>query len=332
MIQEVYRNIFLQEIPLAGNPLKAVNCYVIKGEAESDGGGNLIVDTGFNTEPCKEALMEGILALGLDMTKTALLITHLHSDHSGLAAALNNEGIPVYAGRIDGAMVNEMAGRAYWEVFEGYKVSFDLIQDQVSLEDHPGYRYCPKGPVPFKLLDEGDILRVGEYCFEVIDIPGHTPGHIGLYERKHKLFFCGDHILDRITPNIAFWGFDRDILAVYFESLKKVAAFQVDYLFTAHRNIVRDHRRRINELLEHHQRRLQEILEILKTGEKTVKEIAARMHWDLKAAGWQDFPRSQKWFAAGEAMSHLEHLVYEGKAGKRCSDGILYYFISCLTE
>ncbi|MBB6214399.1 glyoxylase-like metal-dependent hydrolase (beta-lactamase superfamily II) [Anaerosolibacter carboniphilus] len=319
MIQ-VYPNIYQLEIPLPNNPLKAINSYIIVSEDR-----NLIIDTGFNIEICRDALMKGVQELGIDLKKTNLLITHLHSDHSGLAAALNQEGVKVYAGAIDGNMINEMTKREYWEKFEAYNTLFGLGKDGISFEEHPGYKYSPKKPIDFDSLREGDILDLGEYVFQVVDIPGHTPGHIGLYERKHKLFFGGDHILDKITPNIAFWGFDQDILSVYFNSLKKVYGYDIDYLFTAHRNVLRDHKRRIDELLQHHKKRLDEIMEIIKNERRTVRDIAARMHWDLRYDTWEDFPGPQKWFAAGEAMSHLEHLVSVGAAEKAKENGILYY-------
>ncbi len=59
---------------------------------------------------------------------------------------------------------------------------------------------------------------MGDYKFTVIDIPGHTPGHIALYDPSKKVMISGDHILDPITPNIAFWGFEWNILDVYFKS------------------------------------------------------------------------------------------------------------------
>ncbi|MCR2045192.1 MBL fold metallo-hydrolase [Anaerosalibacter massiliensis] len=62
----------------------------------------------------------------------------------------------------------------------------------------------PKESIDFIPLEEGNKIEIGDYSFEVVDIPGHTPGHIGLYERDKKIFFCGDYVLDRITPNIAF--------------------------------------------------------------------------------------------------------------------------------
>lgn len=320
IVIQVYPNIYQIEIPLPNNPLRAVNSHVIISEDR-----NLIIDTGFNSEACRAALMGGIQELGIDLKKTDLLITHLHSDHSGLAAELNQEGVRVYAGAIDGHMINEMTKKEYWERFEEYNVLFGLGQDGISFEEHPGYKYCPKKPIDFDALGEGDILHIGRYGFEVVDIPGHTPGQIGLYEKKHKLFFCGDHILDKITPNIAFWGFDQDILFVYFNSLKKVGAFDIDYLFTAHRNIIRDPKRRIDELLQHHKKRLDEIMGIIKGERRTVRDTASRMHWDLRYDTWDDFPGPQKWFAAGEAMSHLEHLAAIGLAEKTQENGILYY-------
>lgn len=320
MVIEVYPNIYMQEIPLPKNPLRAINSYIILSKDR-----NLIIDSGFNTEECRNAFMEGINELGIDLNKTDLLITHLHSDHSGLAAALNKEGARIYAGKIDGKMINEMAGQAYWDKFEGYKKLFDLEKDNVSFDNHPGYKYCPKEPIEFISLDEGDSINIGDYYFEVVNIPGHTPGHIGLYEKNHKLFFCGDHILHKITPNIAFWGFEQDILSVYFNSLKKVHEYDIKHLFSAHRSTVANHKERIHELLNHHDARLKEIMGIIKNDKKSVRDTAASMHWELRYSNWEDFPNPQKWFASGEAMSHLEHLYSIGKAERTKEDGILYY-------
>ena len=320
MIEEVYSDIFKLEIPLHNNPLRSVNSYIIKSEDRS-----LIIDTGFNSEECRQAFRSGIQELGISLDKADLLVTHLHSDHCGLAAALNREGVPVYAGEIDGRMINEMAGIQFWNNFESYKRAFDLEKDNVSFHNHPGYRYCPKEPVKFRTVREGDRIDAGRYSFKVIDIPGHTPGHIGLYEEKHRLFFCGDHILDRITPNIAFWGFGQDILAVYFGSLRKVYEYDIDYLLTAHRNIIKDHRSRINEILAHHHMRLSEIEAIIRYKPATVRDTAASMHWELKYGRWEDFPSPQKWFAAGEAMSHLEHLYMTGKAERSEIEDKLHY-------
>lgn len=320
MIRKVYKNTYLLELTLPNNPLKAINIYIIKGEDKS-----LIIDTGFNLEECKDKLLTALKNLEIEISNVELFITHLHSDHCGLAAMFKNLGCKVYAGHIDGRIINKMTEIEYWKEFGKQKIMLDLAKDNVSFYDHPGYRYCPKENVDFTYLDEGKSIQIGEYFFEVVNIPGHTPGHIGLYERKHKLFFGGDHILDQITPNIGFWGFEQNILGTYFNSLGKLYSYEIDYLFPAHRNIIRDHTRRINEIIFHHKDRLKEIITILGDGQLTVRDVASNMNWRIRASSWEEFPSPQKWFATLEAMAHLEHLYYINKLKKDIVDGKIYY-------
>lgn len=320
LITKVYENIYSVEVVLPNNPLKAINVYVIK-----DGDKGLIIDTGFNMEECRDVIFRALEELNINISNIELFITHLHADHSGLASVFEKLGVEIYAGEIDGRLINEMTDMEYWEKFEAQKVLFDLERDNVSFDDHPGYKYCLKEKVDFNYVKEGKGIQVGEYFFEVIDIPGHTPGHIGLYERKHKLFFGGDHILDQITPNIGFWGFDENILATYFNSLAKIYTYDIDYLFPSHRNVIKDHNRRINEIIAHHKERLNEVMVILKDGESTVRDVAAKMSWRIRADSWEGFPIPQKWFAAGEAMSHLEHLYCIDKIDKDKINGKLYF-------
>ncbi len=320
MLTNVYPSVYQLELKLPDNPLRVINTYLIKGSVR-----NLIIDTGFNTEDTRKTLLDAMDELKMTRDQTDLLVTHLHSDHSGLAAHLGKVGMTVYTGKKDGALLNEMTRRSYWKKFEELNLLMGMAQDHITFEEHPGFKYCPKETVDYHLLVEGDVIDLGDFRFSVLDIPGHTPGHIGLYEADKQLLFSGDHILDRITPNIAFWGFEQDILAVYLNSLDKVRPLCVDYCFTAHRNILRDHTRRIDELKGHHVKRLAEIMAILDSGPKTVRQIAASMKWDLRIESWELFPANQKWFAAGEALSHLEHLTATGLSKKQLENGILYY-------
>ena len=55
MTEQIYKNpdIYKIYVPLPNNPLKNLNCYVIKTKDK-----NLIIDTGFNIEECYNALKE----------------------------------------------------------------------------------------------------------------------------------------------------------------------------------------------------------------------------------------------------------------------------------
>jgi len=320
MAQELYNNIFMQSIPLPKNPLRVLNCYIIKSEER-----NLIIDTGFNLKACMDAMMEGITETGIDLEKTDLLITHNHTDHSGLAHAMSSMVDKIYIGKTDSVYLNAQATGGHWERLKKMTRLFGLEKDNMVLGSDQAKGFSPGGKVDLTLLSEGDTIEVGEYVFEVVDIPGHTPGHIGLYERNHKLFFCGDHILGKISPNISFWGFESDILAIFIESLKKVYEFDINHLFSAHGIPVLNYRKRITELIEHHEHRLEEILGIIKHEEKSVRDTAASMEWNTRDKGWAEMPTTQKWFASSETMAHLEHLFWMGKADRREQDGIIYY-------
>ena len=57
-------------------------------------------------------------------------------------------------------------------------------------------RYHVKPAMAERLLNDGDIIDLGDRAFEVIHTPGHSPGGIGLFERKTGIFLSGDVIYD----------------------------------------------------------------------------------------------------------------------------------------
>lgn len=325
-MREVYKNIYLEELPLPNNPLKYLNFYIIKGQEKS-----MIIDTGFNREDTKEDIMKVFKELNLKPENTILFLTHLHSDHTGLATYLEEIGLTIYASKMDGDLLNNSVEKSdsMWQDTIQQGVWQGLEEDKLDIEDHPGFKFRPTAHINFISAIPGEYIQIGEYNFEIIDLKGHTPGIVGLYEKEHKILFCGDHILGKITPNITFWGFQYgDILGTYLESLDYVYNMDINYLFSSHRFLIDDHRNRIKELYNHHAKRLDESREALKkSGRSTVRTVTKQLHWDIKSKNWDEFPKSQKWFAAGEAHAHLEHLRALGEVTMEEEDGVLYYFI-----
>lgn len=324
MIKEVYKDIYQVGVELPNNPLQQLNTYVIKGEDRS-----LLIDTGFNREECRENLMAGLKELNIDLDKLDVFATHLHADHTGLLNEFAESNVGevinldrnIYASATDGFMINDMSRIEHWEEMEEQVTLFDIKQDGVTYHHHPAYKFCAPARINFTIVREGDIISVGDYNFEVIEVPGHTPGQVNLFEREHKVYISGDHILDIITPNIAFWGFDTRDLHTYFESLEKVRDFDIDLILPAHRMIMDDHPRRVDELIQHHKDRLQEVFDIMEGGDFfSVREITSNMTWRIRARNWDEFPPAQKWFATGEAMAHLEYFHNEGMVERKMGD------------
>ncbi len=323
MIEAVFPDLFRIEVPLPGNPLKSVNAYVVRG-----GSRNLVVDTGMNRPECRDALRAGLEELGIDEQRTDFFITHFHADHLGLATAFAAANARVYlnepeaaylaARRTPGSFQAELAEHARMEGFPEEAIR------QV-LEQHPGFKYSPPNYPEFEILHDGDRLCVGDYEFTCIHTPGHTIGHLCLHEPRKRLLISGDHVLGDITPNIASWTDDSDMLGRYFANLDKVGLLEVDLVLPGHRRMLRNLQGRIRELKAHHAKRLEEACSLLESGPCTAYDVASRMKWDISAASWEAFPLMQKWFATGEAGSHLRHLLEIGSLTRTIRDGVFLY-------
>jgi len=213
--------------------------------------------------------------------------------------------------------MRDAQNQKYWDTLATDSIKMGFPPDQIlRYEDHPGYKQNNKSTFETVTLRPGDRLSYERYNFEVIDLSGHTPGQIGLYEPEHKLLFAGDHILNKITPNITYWDDEFDALGVYMQNLRKVRELDIKHVFTAHRQPVEDVYARIDQLLAHHERRLNLCIEMLEKKPCTVYEISHGLNWDFGGGDFSKFPITQKWFAAGEAYAHVEHLYHTGKINK----------------
>ncbi len=194
-----------------------------------------------------------------------------------------------------------------------------------SLEHHPGKKFGPQESVDYVGLSDHDTIAIGDYTLRVVTTPGHTPGHICLYEPDAKFFISGDHVLGDITPHIQAWGDGEDPLGEFITSLQRVDTLDIDLCLPGHRELVEDCSGRIGELIEHHHERAAEVVAILDDGPKTAYDIAGLMTWDIRARSWEDFPVMQRWFATGEAIAHIRFLEARGSVGRASENGLVLY-------
>lgn len=328
MAQEILPGLYKIDVPLPKNPLKALNCYVIKGNER-----NLIIDTGFDRAECRTALFAGLQELNVDLSKTDLFITHLHADHSGMIHRVASPASKVYASKPDAEIIIDGAsqGGQFRNQMGKYaeRSGFPIEELDAAVGKHPGYRYGAKGPLNFTYVSEGDTIEAAGYRFTCICTPGHTPAHMCLYEESKKILVSGDHILDNITPNIALWSDRYNSLQMYLDSLDKVARLEVTLTLPGHRSLMGDCKPRIAELKKHHEHRLAEVLEIItREGRLNAYQTAAQMTWDMTYKSWDDFPVTQRWFALGEAISHLKYLVDKGSICQTSEGEKIYYTVN----
>ena len=200
MLTKIADNIYKKVVPLPNNPLREINAYIITGEKPGDK--SLLIDTGFNRPECEEALQSAFDELKID--KVDVFITHLHSDHCGLVPKFAKKDSIIYSGETDGELMNFEAGNLYWAILDDMFLKFGFPKAEFgrNTDIHPGRKYVHDSKIDFTYVNEGDVLEYGGYRLKAILTPGHTPGHMCLYDEEKKIFFCGDHILGTITPNI----------------------------------------------------------------------------------------------------------------------------------
>lgn len=297
--------------------LNHVHLYLVEADA-----GFILIDTGVNTPEAFASLKRKLGDLGLDFNAiTQVVITHFHSDHCGQAAHIRElAGAEIVMGRMERTIFERVQSHSD-EAREEQFVRHGLPTSQAS-------RYAEVLPqlkrlaVPFDVdlhVDHGQTLLAKRRRLEAFVTPGHTPGHVCLFMPEEKIMFSGDHILQKITPNISFHSYSgADPLGEYLDSLRATLRLGATLLLPSHGPLVEDPSARIHELLGHHERRLEICLEALKQDPTTAYDVSLSLF---------DAPLDHvgRWMALGETLAHLEHLVHQGLVSKVEEDRRVFF-------
>ena len=310
MVQEIRKNLYKIPVALPNSPLRVLNSYVITSDDR-----NIMIDTGFRLPECLESMKEGIAEIGLDMSKTDILLTHMHSDHSGLISEIATPTTRVYIARGEIHWMLKDSRRAIREKDAGGFLRLGFSEEEMRFHTNAvSWNLTSKDEhTDFSLIDDGDIFTCGDYNLRAIRTPGHTPAHMCFWLEQEKIMFTGDHVLFDISPNITNWRELYDTLGAYMASLRAIDKYDVQLALPGHRE-PGDFHERIAHLLDHHEKRLDECLYIIRENPGlSTYEITSLMTWQIRSKNWDDFPLGQKWFAVGEAFSHIRHLEVLGK-------------------
>ena len=174
---------------------------------------------------------------------------------------------------------------------------------------------------PDRVLYGGETISTGTYDLDVIWTPGHSPGHICLYEPLNQLLFSGDHILPSTTPNVSYHIQSGDNpLGDYISALHKLQNLPVTKVLPAHEHLFTDLPGRIEQIVNHHDKRKTEIQQAMGKEPRRAYEISSQITWNVPGLIWEQFPPLHKRGAVTETIAHLECMRWEGKV-KRITKG-----------
>jgi glyoxylase-like metal-dependent hydrolase (beta-lactamase superfamily II) len=208
------------------DPFARCNIWHVRGRER-----DLVIDTGLGVRSLREA------ALDLFERPVTAVLTHAHFDHRGgahefaerlgHASELEEHRAPggfcgLTAEALGEDLVRSLRGA-------GYELPAELLT-ALPAADFSVKGYRPAGAPLTGTLEDGDVVDLGDRAFEVLHLPGHSPGSIGLYERSTRTLFSGDAVYD----GPLLFELPGSSVASYARSLRRLLALDVSVVHAGH--------------------------------------------------------------------------------------------------
>jgi glyoxylase-like metal-dependent hydrolase (beta-lactamase superfamily II) len=209
----------------------------------------------------------------------AILLTHTHRDHSGLARALRSEtGAPLrFAHR------HKLFRPASW------------------LERRWLARACDFALEPDRTIADGEAIAAGGFTLTALTTPGHCENHLCFGVSGTDLLFSGDHVMGWSSTVIAP---PDGAMGPYLASLQKLIAAPFSRYLPGHGDLIADGPATARALLAHREARNAQVLEGIAHGATTPRQLVARIYPTLK-------PRLRP-AALATLQAHLDYLTESG--------------------
>jgi glyoxylase-like metal-dependent hydrolase (beta-lactamase superfamily II) len=321
-ISEVVPGIFriIAQIPIP--EVGSMNSYMIV-----DGDRNLMVDPGMAHPTCFEQMEKAIKDLGSDLGRTDFFITHHHLDHFGAVSRFLRGNSNIYISKPEAEFIERVASGEVQAETAGFlevlgfpeKNPLGVVSQFYSDEYRQGRHW------PFRYVADGDVIMRGNYHFTCLVAPGHTIGHSCLYEPGRCVLISGD----QITAGIQFLLDRADPLAEHLQNLARLRAMDVKLALPGHGFPIRDHRKRIDQLLAHHQGRLEAAYGALGKNGRDAYEVTLALDGLLPDRDpFDSLPFIRKFIHTRHTFAYLQHLAAQGRVRKQHRNGRILFF-SC---
>ncbi|MFI9001115.1 MBL fold metallo-hydrolase [Streptomyces sp. NPDC053541] len=247
-----------------------------------------LVDTGFVGHADETAAWARARAGKVDL----VVNTHWHSDHVGGNALLQARGAAVAAGAPEAdAIARRDPGCCAAEYL-----------------DQPVAPYTVDIP-----LDDGQLLRLGAAEWEVVRTPGHTPGHLALWQPEERLLVVGDALSDYDVGwvDLALDGPEAATTAL--ASLKRMADLAPRVILPSHGPIPADPEAALAAALRRAQRLVDDPAGAVWYGARRILAFALMIRDGIPAAEIEPYLLARTWLTDAARLLDVtpEHLATE---------------------
>ena len=337
-VTEVAPGVLRTQLPINLPGLGHVNCYVMEDER-----GITVVDPGLPGAESWNDLNDRLSRAGYRVADVhTVIITHSHFDHFGGAMRLRDEvGADIlthetFRTEWSRADLEEHEDSSALDINtpEGQEAEIERIFSQRlpwgGQRTRPAEEHLERmrrmgrftkewyaTPEPSISVTDSQTVQLARREWVAIHTPGHTYDHLCLYDPEHGVVFTGDHVLPTITPHIGGIAPQPDPLALFFDSLRRMADLtDVSIALPAHGHPFEDVGGRALHIIDHHEERLDIIRKAVhELPNGTVNEF---MRILFSERAWGDMAES-------ETYAHLEHLRELGELQRTDPDDMAHY-------
>ncbi|AYG03157.1 MBL fold metallo-hydrolase [Gryllotalpicola protaetiae] len=271
-------------------------------------GGITVIDPGERSDGNLTRLEKACERLGYALRDIRLVIgTHLHRDHVALVDDLRAAaGCEFAFGAVEwGAMQSLVSGEAETTWLRRYEDWGIPARARAELIELPAPA-VPFSREPDRLLADGETIALTGRRLRVITTPGHTPGHLCMWDPDSRLVFTGDHILPFTYSGLGLGGvYSPGAVSDYLSSLDAVAQLPARCGLPGHEAPFPNVAARAGDLARHQLQRGGEVTAALDAGLESVWAIAATLTW---SAGWENLHGFHLRSALAQTAMHLESL------------------------
>jgi glyoxylase-like metal-dependent hydrolase (beta-lactamase superfamily II) len=227
-IEEVEPGVFRLAEPHLQRLWRA-NVFLVKGRDRA-----LLVDSGMGVGD-----LRGALAPLVDKP-VILFTTHNHIDHIGGHRQFADAEVVIHPAEAAGLIAPEAPRGLRYDDFDAVtRASFEaagFATDGLFIDalPHPGYdptAHRFEGVEPTRLIEEGDLIDLGDRAFTVLHLPGHSPGSIALWDANSGTLIAGDAIYDGVLVDTM----PCSHIPTYIATMERLATLPVRIVHGGHR-------------------------------------------------------------------------------------------------